>query len=100
MPNTSTLFALRAAGVRGTFAHDWAKGAAASLAEPALLVDALAVAPATSRTAAAPARSQRRLCIDSLRFVCAGSRWEYGGACSLLRPARGRSVSVAKTTGR
>src|SRR2546422_6599592 len=74
MPNTSTLFALRAAGVRGTFAQDWANGAAASLAELATLVDALAEAPATSRTAAAPARSQRRLCIDSLRFVCAGSR--------------------------
>src|SRR5689334_9331332 len=100
MPNTRTLFALRAAGVRGTFAQAWANGAAASLAEPATLVDAVADAPATSRTAAAPARSQRRLCIDSLRFVCAGSRWD-GGACSLLRPSgEGRSVSVAKTTGR
>src|SRR5436190_16581309 len=86
IPNTSTLFALRPAGVRGTFAHEWANGAAASFGAVATLVDALAVAPATSRATAAPARSQRRLCIDSLRFMCAGSRYEYGGACQLLRP--------------
>src|SRR5437764_15325086 len=78
-PKTRTSFALRAAGVRGTLAHDAANGAAAGVASAAradavLLVDAVAVA-ATSRMASAdPARSHRRLCIDSLRFYAPGAR--------------------------
>src|SRR6476646_9598637 len=72
MPNTSTLLALRAAGERGTFAHAWANGAAASFAElalPATLVVAVAVAATRSTAAAAPTRSQRRLCFDALAGV-------------------------------
>src|ERR1700693_5695319 len=92
-PKTSTSFAFRPAVVLGTFAHAWENGAAASAAVrelPATLVVAVAEIARTITAIAAPTRSQRRLCIESLRFVCAGSRF-YGGACSLLRPAKGAS---------
>src|SRR6476469_8301188 len=91
MPNTSTLLALRAAGERGTFAHAWANGAAASFAElalPATLVVAVAVAATRSTAAAAPTRSQRRLCIESLRLVCAGSRYEIRRRLLAPTPSR------------
>src|SRR5690348_17152918 len=68
MPKTSTLLACRACGVCGTFAHDCAKGAAASLAELDEVVVALAVAPTASSASAAAPRSQSRLCIDVLPF--------------------------------
>src|SRR6266516_1963345 len=82
-PKTRTSFALRAAVVLGTLAHAWAKGAAAGVAsaacaEPATLVVAVADAATMSTASAIPARSHRRLCIDSLRFDCAGSL--YGTA--------------------
>ena len=62
--------AFRAAADVGTWAHDWANGAAAGVAPeavralPACLVVAVADAAIRSTAAAAPARSQRRLCID------------------------------------
>src|SRR3954470_6359749 len=63
-PNTTTSLALRAAGVFGVFAQDWANGAADSLAELETLVDAVPVAVMTTTARAATARSQRRLCIS------------------------------------
>src|SRR3954452_24052033 len=78
-PKTRTSLAFRAAVVRGVCAHDAANGAAAGVASAAradavLVVVAVAVA-ATSRMARAdPARSHRRLCIDSLRFYAPGAR--------------------------
>src|SRR6266404_511455 len=65
-------FALRAATVRGVLANAGANGIAAgvpraALAVPATLVVAVADAAITSTAAAAPTRSQRRLCISSLR---------------------------------
>ena len=64
--------AFRPAVVAGTFAQDWANGAAAGV-PPALraLPELVAVADAAKRStvAAAPARSQRRLCIDFPPFV-------------------------------
>src|SRR5271169_4224112 len=98
IPKTSTLFALRAAGVLGTFAQLWANGAAASaelLALPATLVVAVADAASSRTAAAAPARSQRRLCIESLRLICAGSL-SFGGACSLPRPRKGAPVTFVR----
>src|SRR3954462_9670652 len=100
-PKTRTDLALRPAVVRGSFAHAWANGAAedsAPLAEPATLVVAVADAATNKMAAAAPARSQRRLCIDSLRLSAPGA-FSGGGACSLLRP-QGASRSVCKTTAR
>ena len=70
-PKTSTLLAFRAAGVLGTFAHAWANGAAASVEArvlPATLVVAVADTARTITAAPTPTRSQRRLCIDSLRI--------------------------------
>src|SRR6058998_3702370 len=80
MPNTRTLFALRPAGVLGTFAQDCANGAAASLAELDDVVVALALAPRVSSATAAPATSRSRLCIGGPPFVGALSR-----ACTRLR---------------
>src|SRR3954462_1031899 len=62
-PNTTVSLALRAAAVRGTFAHDWANGAADRLALLETLVDAVAVAATQTTASTAPARSHRRLCI-------------------------------------
>ena len=70
--------ALRPATVRGVWANAWANGIAAgvpraTLADPETLVVAVADAVSTSTAVAAPARSQSRLCIKSLRLKCAGS---------------------------
>src|SRR6266566_4309591 len=75
-PKTRMSFAVRPAVVLGTFAHDAANGAAASDVArvlPATLVVAVADIARTITAVAAPTRSHRRLCIESLRFVCAGS---------------------------
>src|SRR5579859_1160026 len=72
MPKTTTFAALRPAVVVGTFAQDWANGAAAGVPPDAgELPELVAVADAAKRStaAAAPARSQRRLCIDFPPFV-------------------------------
>src|SRR5579864_6488195 len=84
----------------GSCAHDWAKGAALSSAVRCAAVFAVAVADAASATVAAPTRAsaQKRLCIDSLRLVCAGRPID-GGACSLPRPL-GRPAHEPKTTAR
>ena len=69
-------FALRPAGVLGTLAHDWAKGAAANEAPcalPASLVVAVADVATARMVSAAAAMSQRRLCIDSLRLIAPGA---------------------------
>src|SRR5438128_353685 len=86
-PTTTTFAAFRAAEDVGTSAHDWANGAAAGVAPeavralPACLVVAVADAAIRSTAAAAPARSQRRLCIDVPSVgLGAGSR-STGGAC-------------------
>src|SRR3954447_13916195 len=71
-PNTSTLFAWRAAAVLGTFAHDCANGAAESVAEDdAVARDADPDAAATNTlvTAAVPGRSHRHLFIRSSSCV-------------------------------
>src|SRR5438876_8131882 len=71
LPKTRTSFALRPAAVLGTFAHAWANGAAASdeaRVLPATLVVAVADIAKTITAAATPTRSQRRLCIESLRI--------------------------------
>src|SRR4051794_28069534 len=77
-PKTRMLFALRAAVVLGTLAHDWAKGVAAGVAParwalPATLVVAVAVVATARMVSAAAAMSQRRLCIDSLRLSAPGA---------------------------
>src|SRR5258707_8981831 len=89
-PTTTTFAAFRAADVCGTCAHDSANGAAASVAPEALaacLVVAVADAATRSTAAAAPARSQRRLCIDvSLRLIGAGSRFRPTAAPATPTP--------------
>src|SRR4051794_27689658 len=93
MPKTRTLFAFRAAGVRGTFAQACANGAAASLGAVATCIVALAVAPTESSATATPATSHSRLCIYSLRLVCAGSLYDRTAALAqLLRPEAFRYV--------
>src|SRR5579864_366207 len=99
-PRTMTELAFRPAVVLGTFAHDWANGAALSSAVRCAAVLAVAVADAASATVAAPTRAsaQKRLCIDSLRLVCAGRPFVGGAALSHARS--GRPASVHKTTAR
>src|ERR1700760_787201 len=98
-PNTTTFAALRPAVVLGTCAHAWANGAAAGVpsataAEPATLVFAVADAAKRSTAAAAPTRSQRRLCIDFPPFGSApGAGSPVGGACSAPTPRQGRPVT-------
>src|SRR5579864_9438851 len=99
-PMTTTELALRPAVVLGTFAHDSANGAALSAAVRCAAVVAVAVADAASATTAAPTRAsaQKRLCIDSLRVVCAGSRWTAAPALSHAR--WGRPAHEPMTTAR
>src|SRR5207237_5098257 len=77
-----TVFARLAAGDGGTCAQAWANGAAFSVAPGAAWLEAesratLLIAPAAATSIkpamAAPAKSQRRLCMDSLRSSGAGS---------------------------
>src|SRR5437870_5613867 len=97
IPNTRTLFALRSATVFGTAAQS--NGAARStfadrLAE--LLWNAVAPAVATSAaaTVAAPARSQKRLSIGSLRY---GSPVPpRDGSVNTLRRSRVQLVSAGQ----
>src|SRR5205807_5803732 len=89
-PNTTTFAALRPAVVLGTCAHAWANGAAAGVpsataAEPATLVFAVADAASKSTAAAAPTRSQRRLCIDFPPILFGAGSW-ISGRRRLLAP--------------
>jgi hypothetical protein len=71
-PKTSTLFALRAAGVRGTFAHDSANGAAAIVAllpVAALRLTAVADDAMIITASAAPAIVAMRLSIFPSAFA-------------------------------
>src|SRR6266508_2840486 len=89
-PKTSTLFALRAAGVRGTLAHDCANGAAAIVAPllvAALRLTAVADDAMIITASAAPAIVAMRLSIFSLRFLPAPD-----GRGRLNRRAEGRSA--------
>src|SRR5436305_14223404 len=91
-PKTRTDLALRPAVVRGTCAHAWANGAAddsAPLAELATLVVAVAEAARSITAAAAPARSQRRLCTDPLRLIAPGASCR---GRRLLAPTPGEGV--------
>src|SRR5947199_10511485 len=65
MPKTRTLFALRAAVVRGTFVHASANGAAAALAPFVARFAAVAVAATATTAPAATAAIKSRLCIVS-----------------------------------
>src|SRR5438093_13136150 len=107
-PTTTTLEALRPAVVLGTWAHDWANGAAAGVASaaralPAPLLVAVADVATIPTAIAAPTRSQRRLCIDSLRLVVRRELDPYGGACSGPTPegvphvVRRRAGSLVRT---
>src|SRR3954449_1708137 len=102
-PKTRTSFALRPAVVLGTLAHASAKGAAAGVAseataDPATLVVAVADAATRSTASAAPARSQRRLCIDSLRLIALGALPKRQRL--LAPPPPGASVAIHETTAR
>src|SRR5579864_4904675 len=99
-PNTTTFAAWRPAVVLGTCAHAWANGAAAGVpsataAVPATLVFAVADAARRSTAAAAPTRSQRRLCIDFPSVWFGAGSW-FSGRRRLLRshtPSQGRPVT-------
>src|SRR5579864_5340158 len=99
-PKTRTDLAALPAGVLGTFAQDSANGAAFRAAVRCAAVLAVAVADAASATTALPTRAsaQKRLCIDSLRLVCAGSRWTAAPALSHAR--WGRPAHEPMTTAR
>src|SRR6185437_4964546 len=89
---TRMFLALRPAVVRGTCAHACENGAAADsapFAEPATLVVAVADVATIRIAAAAPTRSQRRLCIDSLRIECAGSSLPWAAPARSNAPAGG-----------
>ncbi len=82
-PNTTTFAALRPAVVLGTCAHAWANGAAAGVpsataAVPATLVFAVADAARRSTAAAAPTRSQRRVCMNFPSVLFGAGSWISG----------------------
>src|SRR2546422_160816 len=101
IPKTRTDFALRAAGVLGTCAQAWAKGAAAdpAPAERVVVRAVFAVAlAATSITAtAAPASSQRHLRRGSLRPLTGASPARSTTPCRGARVGRmgGTALSLA-----
>src|SRR5689334_17687764 len=96
---TTVSFAFRPATVRGVCAHDCANGAALRLAactEALLVVLAVADAASRSTAAAAPASSQRRLCIDSLQLFAPGARPVRRRLLSST-PRQGRPVTCRTT---
>jgi hypothetical protein len=81
-PKTRTLFALRAAELRGTFAHACENGAAASDADAvdaACDVEPAAAATSQHVTAAPVARSQRHLFIARASLSAAFSAQQLAG---------------------
>src|ERR1700681_3783489 len=93
-PKTRMLFALRAAVVLGTFAHDSANGAAASVAPRELLttfVVAVAEAARSVTPATTPTSIQTVLCIDFPPFD--RRREPFTAALPAPRP-KGRTVTT------